>query len=727
MRFIYFTDSHISSKNPNSRTDDYVESIIKKLSEIVYVANSTNVDYIICGGDLFHSPTPTPNSVMVANKVSQIFLKSKAPIYVVPGNHDQYGYNNQTLDKTLLGIYIANKVVNVLDRENPLLLNINGNTVAIEGQEYKIGIDKYKNEDFLCNIKADYNILVSHAMVSDSLVSNYYKKNEVDHIDLNDIKTNANLILTGHEHNGYKAKEINNTIFVNPGSLSRTDRSLKHDPSYLYFEIDDSLKLKMAIYKLKTAKPYEEVFNLEDSESKKDKNKLLENFKNELLKINKNKNISIENIMTNIVVSNNIEKSVLDKAYEYMANANENSKETSHTIKPYKLLISNVEIDNFQSHKHTVVTFSNGLNSIIGLSDSGKTSIRRAIEWCLYNIPRGNEFMRVGEKETSVKVAFNDGSYIIRKRDTKKSGSYTVCDSNGNIKEFEGFGNNAPAEIINEHQMPILSLSKDFNCNINIVDQFEKPFLLKETPSIKAAAIGKITNTDKIDYAIKTVSSDKKNVQKEIKILEKQRLDKELELSNYDDLKNTENNINNIDAIVNIVNILEKEISSLIKYKKDLDILNANICAIENKLNSLIDIDLVENKIGYAKKALEDYSAIFEHHFRYKDICSKINQTEEKISHNINYDVANNIVDNIKSNISILENISQQKQDINKIESRIDEAQVLHKRTIENEINIKNSIKKIENTINEELNKIEKCPTCGKALTMDDLEYIINI
>ncbi|WP_035425703.1 AAA family ATPase, partial [Halalkalibacterium ligniniphilum] len=58
--------------------------------------------------------------------------------------------------------------------------------------------------------------------------------------------------------------------------------------------------------------------------------------------------------------------------------------------------INTVRLENFQSHLDTSIDFSTGLNVIVGQSDSGKTSILRAIRWVLYNQPRGTDFMRVG-------------------------------------------------------------------------------------------------------------------------------------------------------------------------------------------------------------------------------------------------------------------------------------------------------------------------------------------
>ena len=41
----------------------------------------------------------------------------------------------------------------------------------------------------------------------------------------------------------------------------------------------------------------------------------------------------------------------------------------------YMKYIEKVILENFQSHKYTVLDFTKGLNSIVGPTDSGKTAI----------------------------------------------------------------------------------------------------------------------------------------------------------------------------------------------------------------------------------------------------------------------------------------------------------------------------------------------------------------
>ena len=43
-----------------------------------------------------------------------------------------------------------------------------------------------------------------------------------------------------------------------------------------------------------------------------------------------------------------------------------------------------IEIVNFQSHANTKLNFDEGVNVIIGPSDSGKTAVIRAMKWIFF-------------------------------------------------------------------------------------------------------------------------------------------------------------------------------------------------------------------------------------------------------------------------------------------------------------------------------------------------------
>ncbi|HEX9059594.1 MAG TPA: AAA family ATPase [Clostridia bacterium] len=169
--------------------------------------------------------------------------------------------------------------------------------------------------------------------------------------------------------------------------------------------------------------------------------------------------------------------------------------------------IESIIIENFQSHEYTVLELSGGLNVIMGPSDHGKSAIVRAIKWVLYNEPRGSEFIRHGASFARVALKLSNGSKIIRER-SKSKNRYTIVKPDGEEFIMEGFGNEVPEEVVKNHGIPKVSLDVGMNAALNISDQLEAPFMLSESGSTRAKAIGRLTGVHVIDSALRGCLSD---------------------------------------------------------------------------------------------------------------------------------------------------------------------------------------------------------------------------
>ena len=104
-------------------------------------------------------------------------------------------------------------------------------------------------------------------------------------------------------------------------------------------------------------------------------------------------------------------------------------------------MIKRLTIQNFQSHKNSTFEFHEGLNVIIGKTDSGKSAIRRAINWVVKNKPSGNSIWSWWGGVTKVQIEFFDGNIVSRIKEGTKN-LYVLNDV-----EFTAFGTNIPQEI----------------------------------------------------------------------------------------------------------------------------------------------------------------------------------------------------------------------------------------------------------------------------------------
>ncbi len=174
-------------------------------------------------------------------------------------------------------------------------------------------------------------------------------------------------------------------------------------------------------------------------------------------------------------------------------------------------MIERIELNNFQSHKQTVLEMDPGVNIIIGSSDSGKSAIIRAISWVVTNTPLGDAFIRYGSEGTQIKITLSKGDTITREK-TKSKNKYTLFSYAVEECVFEGFGQTVPAEIDS-----VLNFS-----NINIQYQMDSPFLISETSGEISKYLNKIVNLDSIDVSLKNLASMKRKIDQEVTILKRQ-------------------------------------------------------------------------------------------------------------------------------------------------------------------------------------------------------------
>ena len=149
-------------------------------------------------------------------------------------------------------------------------------------------------------------------------------------------------------------------------------------------------------------------------------------------------------------------------------------------------MIKSITLKNFQSHEESKLEFHEGVNVICGPSDSGKTSIFRALRWVKENRPLGSSFIKQGSKGCSVcvEIITPEGLVSIEHSRNAKSGKYTI----GGIN-YEAMGSNVPEEIT-----AVFNFQPE-----NIQYQLELPYLVLESPGKVAEVINEVTHLEKAD------------------------------------------------------------------------------------------------------------------------------------------------------------------------------------------------------------------------------------
>lgn len=583
MKILHITDSHGTVKGPESRKDIYYITFLRKLYELGYVVKKEKIDMVIHTGDLFHTARVSDK---FAGQVSEMIKSWQVPVYVVPGNHDIEGYTTDTIDQTKLGLLAKAGVIQLLDRDNPITITANQDgeeyTVAISGQEYYAHIDEGNMQDFeMQQDEADFNILAIHGYIADTAQHPNIKCTMVG-----DIVTDADVILTGHYHRQFEWNGPDVDIY-NPGSMMRveqTDYNKTHMPQYGILDIhlvpSGAVGYNYTFHEFKIAQPSTTVFDYNSKYKAKAASITLEGFKtsiaNTMNQMSTSAVTNIIDIINNICANTNVDavtqKKVLD-VYNDTLQSIPDEFEVQQGFIPAQnqKYITSVTLKNFQAHKDTTVQFDRGLNIIVGESNNGKTSILRGILWAIDNQPLGNDFIMAGENDCSVTINFSDGTYIERGRTVKDTGYYKIryIDDNGKYidQTYRGFTNAVPVEVANVHQMPKVNITKDIETHLNVLSQLDGPFLLTESPLVKASAIGRITGTHVIDAAIKESNKTIQSNRKLVKSYSEDLQQKENERKQLPDIKSMEAFTKKYAYIVKYITKLN---DSVIKINADL-------------------------------------------------------------------------------------------------------------------------------------------------------------
>lgn len=256
MRLLFLTDTHLRATNPVNRLDNLPEALEAKLTEIVELARVHQVRAVIHGGDLFDRATPGLGGIA---GLLRPLRRLDAPLYIVPGNHDIFGRNIETLPRTLLGFMGEMDIFRILGSE-PVFLEEAGLRVRLTGAPYRYDMDDGDGDSYVVQKEdCDVAIHVVHGMLVDKPLPGGVPCTLVDQIKE---CTQADYTLAGHYHVGWPAVEYQGKWFINPGGLVRQSNhpgEIARIPQVLLLELGH--KSSHRLLPLKSAKPGYEVLD----------------------------------------------------------------------------------------------------------------------------------------------------------------------------------------------------------------------------------------------------------------------------------------------------------------------------------------------------------------------------------------------------------------------------------------------------------------------------------
>lgn len=212
--------------------------------------------------------------------------------------------------------------------------------------------------------------------------------------------------------------------------------------------------------------------------------------------------------------------------------------------------IKKVIFHNYRGYSDETIDFTDGLNTLVGAGGSGKSCIRKGIEFVINNDQRGNIFAywivddkgKIKKGESCwVEIHTTDGD-IVRRERTRDDNFYVINDGD----PIRNFNQGVPDDVV-----------KLFNLeDVNIQSQFEPHFMLNDSASAVAKTLNKNGGLENIDTSI----AANKKLRGKIK---------KAKDASDDNLKTYEKNL----AEFSFIDDMEKDVNSLIELESDRDIL----------------------------------------------------------------------------------------------------------------------------------------------------------
>lgn len=347
-------------------------------------------------------------------------------------------------------------------------------------------------------------------------------------------------------------------------------------------------------------------------------------------------------------------------------------------------MIKKVEIENFQSHKKTILEFVPGTNVIIGESDAGKSAIFRAINWAITNRPLGDGFRSDWGGDTRVAIYTAEGDVIER----IKTATRNVYIING--KPLTAFGSEVPEQV-----SEILRMDE-----ANIQSQMDVPFLLAVSPGEAARLLNKAASIDDIDYTISNLRGEYQKVSNNIKFNEGKLKDYEKQIKQYDNLPELEEKLERVEEA-------EKELEKHEQKLAKLTQLVAEVIRIHTELEKTKNIQQIEQKF---EQILSRYNQYEEQRKR----LDKLEQIAQKVKVRQEYLKSTQYVED---SIALVQKVYDEYREYQTKQQTF----VKLKRLIGSVAALNQSIQRIEREISQlekEFRKLcpDECPLCGAKI-----------
>jgi len=388
--------------------------------------------------------------------------------------------------------------------------------------------------------------------------------------------------------------------------------------------------------------------------------------------------------------------------------------------------IKSLTLENFQSHKHLYVEFSEALTIITGTNNSGKTAIFRALDY-VYNFGKKGhgsfDPSYVSHKAAFCKiiVEFVDGTKLVRVKSGSKGDKNSIQIYN---KEDELIYEKLKADKAYDQFVTDFLGNPTYDeemGSLAFVEQNQPPFLISLTPLKIPEAFARLIKSSDFDNAVKILKSENNLYSSSTKTIESDIVDYEQDLIEYEGLDDLIKIVEENDEIILIndeldiiINNLNKIREDALNYRSKIKFLEKENVADQNFLDQLEDLDSF-TKLKQKINNLKNIKVSIEN---MENSIEQLVKENEKDSYLISEEFLN-IWNGLSLTYKDIKNLTSYDNSFALKESTIQ----THEQSNESdEVKIQNYQTQIDSYIEDNkaiLSEIDVCPVCDKKVKND--------
>jgi DNA repair exonuclease SbcCD nuclease subunit len=315
VKLVWRTDVHISDRGPISRTDDWTETVLEKLTQVREIAKSKGAHGVIDGGDFFHEKSPKKCSHGLIRKIAELHKTYPCPVWANVGNHDCIRGDIANLHKQPLEVLFSTGVFLRNYDEHEAFFDVGGVTVRVVGVPYH---GTTYDMDRLLNIERkgeDWLFVSCHLLASPAGGSMFGAEDIVSYKDLT--RGTADLYAFGHSHADQGVRQIcDDKYVINVGSLTRgslSDDEIRRKPKVVSIEFTKN-EIRLEEIELKIKDPAD-IFDLEGRVKEESRSLVVEQF---VERISKSFSATNKSPLEDTVESLNVPAEVKERALQYL-------------------------------------------------------------------------------------------------------------------------------------------------------------------------------------------------------------------------------------------------------------------------------------------------------------------------------------------------------------------------------------------------------------------------